>query len=74
LKAEIREADPSTGRYTARTRRSWRSWGEDVTVELTGAQTAPVARITSRPVIRTTLIDYGKGRRNVKQVAAALQA
>jgi hypothetical protein len=74
LSAEIRDADVTAGRYTARTRPSWRSFGEDVTVHLTGDSTAPVAHIISRPVIRTTLIDYGKGRRNVQQVAARLQS
>jgi hypothetical protein len=73
LNAEIRESDAAAGRYTARTRLSWRSFGENVTVELNGDATAPVAHISSRPVIRTTLIDYGKGRRNVQQVAAALR-
>lgn len=73
LNAEIRDKDVAGGRYTARTRWSWRSFGEDVTVTLTGDPTAPVAHITSRPVVRTTLIDYGKGQRNVQQVAAALR-
>jgi hypothetical protein len=73
LNAEVREKDTAAGLYSARTRWSWRSFGEDVTVQVTGAPHAPVAHITSRPVIRTTLVDYGKGRRNVQQVAAALQ-
>lgn len=73
LNAEIRDEDVAAGRYNARTRRSWRSFGEDVAVELTGDATAPVAHITSRPVVRTTLLDYGRGRSNVQQVAAALR-
>jgi hypothetical protein len=73
LNGEIRQKDVAAGRYLARTRWSWRSFGENVAVELTGDPAAPVAHITSHPVVRTTLIDYGKGRRNVQQVAAALR-
>jgi hypothetical protein len=73
LNAEIRNKDVAAGRYVVRTRWSWRSFGEDVAVELTGDPTAPVAHITSHPVVRTTLLDYGKGRSNVQRVAAALR-
>lgn len=72
LPAELRTADVPAGRYVARTGTTWRSFGEHVTVQLTGHPAAPMAEITSRPVVRTTLIDYGKGRRNVDQVAAGL--
>ena len=74
LNAEIGETDVAAGLYKARTRWTWRSFGEDVTVHVTGDPNAPVAHITSRPVVRTTLIDYGKGRRNVEQLAAALES
>lgn len=73
LDAEIRDEDIAGGHYVARTRWSWRSFGEDVAVTVTGDPSAPVARITSRPVVRTTLIDYGKGRGNVQRVADALR-
>lgn len=73
LPAEVRSADVPAGRYAARTRMSWRSWGEEVTVQLAGDPSAPTARIASRPVIRMTLLDYGRGRSNVARVAAALR-
>src|SRR3954453_4790165 len=68
LNAEIVAADVASGRYRARTRWSWRSFGEFVTVQLTGDPSAPVANVASRPVVRTTLIDYGRGRRNVHEI------
>lgn len=73
LPAEIRDADIIDGRFTARTKWTWRSFGEEVTVQVTGDPGSPVAQISSRPVVRTALIDYGKGRLNVHRVAAALQ-
>ncbi len=74
LPAEIREADVWAGRYRARTRLTWKSFGEDVGVQLSGDPSAPWALVTSRPVVPTTLVDYGKGRKNVAAVAGALAA
>lgn len=73
LPGEIRDVDVIAGRYSARTKWTWRSYGEEVTVQLTGDAGCPVARVTSKPIVWTTLIDFGKGRRNVHHVVAALQ-
>ncbi len=73
LGGELAHADDVAGRYTVRTRMTWRSFGERVTVQLTGDPAAPVAEVSSQPVVPTTLIDYGKGRRNVHRVVAALR-
>ncbi|SOE01388.1 hypothetical protein [Blastococcus haudaquaticus] len=74
LPAEIREADVAAGRYRARTTTTWKSFGEEVSVQLTGDPSAPEAVVSSRPVVATTLVDYGKGRSNVAAVARALEA
>ena len=73
LPAEIHEADVTAGRYRARTRWSWKSFGEEVSVQLTGDASAPQAVVSSRPVVPTTVVDYGKGRTNVAMVADALR-
>ena len=73
LPAEIREADGQAGRYRARTRWSWKSFGEEVSVQLTGDPSAPQAVVSSRPVVPTTVVDYGKGRSNVAAVSEALR-
>jgi hypothetical protein len=57
LPAEIRDVDVTAGRYTARTKWSWRSFGEEVTVQLTGDLEALRAQVSSRPIVRTTLIE-----------------
>ncbi len=41
-------------------------------MQLTGDPAGPLAQVSSEPVVSTTLIDYGKGRRNVHRVVAAL--
>ena len=72
LPAEVTAVDVPAGRYVARRGVSWKSWGEDVVVQLTGDPAHPVATVSSRPRLGTTLIDYGRGRRNVEHVVGAL--
>ncbi|MGY2127518.1 hypothetical protein [Blastococcus sp. SYSU DS0617] len=61
LPADVHEADDAAGRYRARTRWSWKSWGEEVSVQLFGDGAALEAVVSSRPVVGTTVVDYGKG-------------
>ena len=72
LPAEVTAVDVPAGRYVARRGVSWKSWGEDVVVQLSGDPAHPLATVSSRPRLATTLIDYGRGRRNVEHVVAAL--
>ena len=74
LPAEVTTADVPAGRYVARRGVSWKSWGEDVVVQLSGDPAHPLATVSSRPRLATTLIDYGRGRRNVEHVVSALPA
>lgn len=75
LHAQVESDALPHGPLRARTGTSWASWGETVTVEL---HPAPDGRTTevvlqSRPVMRATLVDYGKGRSNVNHLARALE-
>jgi hypothetical protein len=72
LPADVTAADAATGRFVARRRVSWKSWGEEVVVQLTGDPAHPTATVASRPVLGTTLVDYGRGHRNVEHVVRAL--
>ena len=72
LPANIVSVDVPAGRYTARRGTSWKSWGEEVVVQLAGDPARPTATVTSRPRVATTLIDYGRGRRNVEHVVDRL--
>ena len=65
------ERDP--GAVIARTKISFKSWSEDIRVEVTSEvpQSATVV-ISSRSVIKTTLIDWRVNRRNVEQLHTEL--
>jgi hypothetical protein len=57
------------GAVAARTKTSFKSWGEDIRVEVTSElpQSATIV-ISSRSALKTTLIDWGVNRRNVEQL------
>ncbi|OAA23230.1 hypothetical protein UG55_103918 [Frankia sp. EI5c] len=78
LQAEIVAVDVSDSvdvpdSVVGRTRVSWRSWGERITVELRPVESITRVTIRSRPRVRTTLVDYGRGRRNVEYLVRTLQ-
>ncbi len=68
----VRVDGPS--RVESRTRMSWRSWGEELTVELHPVGSATDVVIRSRPNVSMTVVDYGKGRENVEAIAQRLQS
>ncbi len=66
--------DDAAGSLETRVGPDWRSWGEVVTARLT--QSSPGlfrVCVRSRPRWWTTVVDYGKGFRNVEAVVAALK-
>jgi hypothetical protein len=72
LPAEVTAVDVPAGRYVARRRANWKSWGEDVVVRLSGDPANPMATVSSRPRVSITLMDYGRGLGNVEHVVGAL--
>ena len=52
---------------------SWRSWGEKILLSFhqTGPTTT-VVEVESNPKLRTTVVDYGKNRENVKRIEELL--
>jgi hypothetical protein len=60
------------GGVEVRTTTSWRSWGEVLTVELRADGLVTDVKISSRPVVQLTLVDYGRGRDNVEAIAWGL--
>ncbi len=64
----------AVGRITARTGVSWRSWGDEIAFQLYSEEgTSTRVEITSRPVVRTTLVDFGKNLENVEKIAEFLR-
>jgi uncharacterized protein (DUF1499 family) len=69
----LRRLERELGSISARTKISFLSWGEDIRIEVTSnvSQSATVS-ISSRSVIKITLIDWGVNRRNVEKLHAEL--
>jgi hypothetical protein len=65
-------SDPSIGlKYKIRT--SFKSWGEIVFIKVSEiTEKKSVIRITSKPLLFTTLLDYGKNRNNINYVKEIL--
>ena len=67
--------DTSTGEIKARVGISLWSWGENVTISLNAeSDTDTSLVISSNPVFKLTLVDYGKNRRNINTLLAAINA
>lgn len=64
--------DPASATVKGRGRMSWASLGEEVKCRVEPAGGGSRVEIRSRPVLRTTLVDYGKNRQNVERIRAAL--
>lgn len=68
VKASTVRVDRRRGRVRARTRLTWESFGERLTVTVVPAPDGTVARVESRGVV-PQLLDYGKNARNVAAVS-----
>ena len=68
-KYRIIEEDRSQGKIVAKTGMTWKSWGEVITFEVgeIGNDRTQI-EVSSRPAVRTTLVDYGKNLENVKTI------
>jgi hypothetical protein len=60
-------------RLAARRGWSWKSFGEDMSVEVTPLDRGVRVVVRSRPRLRTTLVDYGRNLENVQAVRAAME-
>ncbi len=68
----VEQLDGQGMRIAVRTRRTWRSWGESVTADLHPDAKGSTLSLVSRPILRSTVVDYGQGRRNVRRVLSAV--
>lgn len=64
-KLKLLKDDSLTGQLDARTGGSWRSFGENITVRITGDGPNATVHISTRPRLSTTTTDGGKGVENV---------
>lgn len=73
LSGRIKTADRSNGKIEATTGWTWKTFGCVVSYKIKPiGECLTEIEVTSRPKVRTTLIDYGENLENVKKVSAFL--
>lgn len=64
-KLRITSENPTTGQLSAKVGCTWRSFGETISVSITGDGPDATVHIESKPRLSTTQADWGKGVENV---------
>jgi len=63
------------GVITARTRRSFVSFGEQIAIKVTGVgKDSAWIRLSSAPAMKFTVLDYGKNYRNIEAIRRMLRS
>ncbi len=72
-KGRIRREDRPSGRIEAKAGMTWKSWGEVISFDLRRIdENRTRVELSSKPVLRTTLVDGGKNLENVEKIAGTL--
>jgi len=67
MKAKITNDDSNNGIIEAKTRFSWKSVSEIITIRFIENSGQTVIFVESRPALSTTMVDYGKNLQNVEK-------
>ena len=67
-RCSIQSQSPDEGTMKARAGINWKTWGDDVLIELVKGEMATIVEISSRPSARSTLVDFGKNLDNVERI------
>ncbi|HEX2025951.1 MAG TPA: DUF1499 domain-containing protein [Actinomycetota bacterium] len=70
-KMQVRTADPSTGRIQVSKRMSWKSWGEDIFVDVF-QPSEDQTTVKVRSQVKAQLVDWGVNRANVDAILQAV--
>lgn len=70
--AGIRKRDQAAGRLEAAFGINWRSWGENIEVDVLGVDGDALVQVKSRSAMPLTLEDWGKNADNVRRFLGAL--
>ncbi len=74
-RAVIKEKDLTTGTIKAKTRMTWRSFGEVIKISTQSlGDNETLIEIKSSPFIPTAIIDYGKGLENVETIVSYIKS
>lgn len=73
LPARVIERNESKNYLIAQTRSSWKSWGNEIRTEITSAdELNSRIKIICRPLLRTTLMDFGKSYEDIESLLNTL--
>lgn len=73
-KSNVKTADSSTGKIEVTVGWSWKSWGEKITINISKSEDNQTEiDISSRPTLRTTIVDYSKNFENVENISIFLR-
>jgi hypothetical protein len=56
------------GYVKAKTGFTWKSFGEEIIVVLEKSDASTIIKINSKPLVKTTIVDYGKNSENVQKI------
>ncbi len=72
-KGRIRREDRPSGRIEAKAGMTWKSWGEVISFDLRRIDANRTrVEVSSKPALRTTLVDLGKNLENVERIMGFL--
>lgn len=72
--AKVRFEDRAGGRIDARTGINWKTFGDDISIDVLKADTGNRIRVVSRPALMSTIVDYGQNLENVEKITGYLTA
>ena len=67
-RCSIQSQSPDEGIIKARAGINWKTWGDNVLIELVKAEGSTIIEISSRSSARSTLVDFGKNLDNVERI------
>ncbi len=73
-RCRVHEEERSQGKIIARSSINWKTWGDTISLNITGISNENTAvKVSSRPTSWSTLVDYGKNLENVKTIISFLE-
>lgn len=67
--AVLKLEDKTEGRIEAEFGRSWKSFGESILVRVSSQSSdRSCVQVSSAPIVKTTLVDFGKGLENINRI------
>lgn len=74
-RSKIQEKNISLGKVVAKTGLSWKTWGDRIVFDVKAINDDRVeVTVSSKPILFTTLVDYGKNAENINRICEFLRS